>query len=178
VNLDDCSTWVKAWNENFLDGSFFYREDDRVTARGCDHSHVKSLFMSVLDTFPDAVDVTFANRESSSAPWHRFYNPVDRSRLEKAIQAQTVLIFQDSRTMLFVNNPANDTSIFLNEYGYLLISSRSATYERICELHGYKRERPIQFISDLQHALYEPPDHQLSSALFIRSLGLVEVPMK
>jgi hypothetical protein len=178
MNLDDCSTWVKAWNENFLDGSFFYREDDRVTAHGCDHSHVKSLFISILDTFPDLVEVTFASRESTADPWRRFYSSVDRLRLNEAVQAQTVVIFQDSRTMLFVNNPVNSTYSFLDEYGYLHIFSRSTAYERLCELHGYERDRPIQSISNLEHALYEPPDHQLSSALFIQSLGLIEVPMK
>jgi len=135
-----------AWARACGRGAFFFRQKHsggfRLVAWTSELPQLKRLVYSILDTFPEEVEVLLKLREKEfDDRFSRYLGPVRRDKLIETMKVKEPFVFADGGSQLCVKRLDTDEFIALDDHGILFIYSDSPQFVDLCRRKGLKRQR-------------------------------------
>jgi hypothetical protein len=170
----------RSWDANYNPHPFFFRQrysgGFRLVAWTPELSQLKTLVYSILDTFPDSVEVLLKLREEEfSDQFSRYFGAVRRNDLVETIRRNESFVFSDGGNQLCVKRLDTDEHIALDDHGVLFVYySKSAQFVDLCRSNGFRRKRRKLIFAD-GHWHIRPKDSVSLGKGIVRELGLESV---
>jgi hypothetical protein len=169
----------RSWDANYSPGAFFFRHKysggSRLVAWTSDLSQLKKLVYSILDTFPEDVEVLLKARdEEFSDNFHRYYASAKLDEVTEAIRQNEAFVFSDGSQQFCIKRPDTDEHIALDDHGILFIYSDSKRFVELCRDYGFRRKKR-KLIYANGHWHIRPGDSQNLAKKLIKELGLASV---
>ena len=165
----------KSWLEYNPDPFFFrqkYSGGFRLVAWTSKLRQLKKLVYSILDTFPENVDILLKIRDENYInKWHRYHSSANLNRLIETMKRNETFVFSDGDNQLCVKRPDTDEYITLDDHGVLFIYSESEQFVDICQRNGFTRKRRKLFYTN-GHWHICPEDSESLGRKIIKELKL------
>jgi hypothetical protein len=169
----------RSWDVRYGPEPFFFRQrfsgGSRWVAWTPKLSQLKTLVYSILDTFPDDVEVLLKLREKESDDrFSRYMGAVERKALVETIRRNEPFVFSDGGHQLCVKRPDTDEHIAFDDHGVLFIYSQSPQLVALCRSGGFRRQRRKLIFADGHYHVRPKGAVELGRAL-VSELGLESV---
>lgn len=166
---------VKGYNPK----PFFFKEEanfgSRYVAWTSDLNQLKNLVYTILQEFPEELDILFKQqKESKTDEFNRYHGYVSKILFTDILQEYELYLFSDGFHQLCVRREDTGEYIALDDHGILFIYSDSEHIAKIC-LNNNFENRNEKLIFKQPHWHYSPAGSEKTKDIVIQKLSLKAV---
>jgi hypothetical protein len=182
IMRDPGNNHLKAWSREYEEKPFCFQQDSehgkRLVAWTEESGQIKNAFYSLLENFPDTVDILLkisAGESPEGRPlWSRYQGEISLWQLVKSVQENEIYVFSDGMHQLCVKDPDSGHYLAFDDHGIFFVYEPMLQDAEVFWSLGFENRyaEPIYVLPHFQHLV---ADSERLELRFVSDLQLQKV---